>query len=660
MAITATGIGSGLNVDGLINQLLTLESKPVAQLDRKEAAFQAKISAYGSIKGALSSFQTAVRGLTDLARFQGLKATPADSTIYTASASSTAAPGDYAIEVTQLAQAHKLVSNNATFASVADVVGTGTLNIQVNGVSTQVVIGSTSNTLAGVRDAINNTASTGVTASIVNDGVTNRLVLTARSSGVANSLKITVSGDGDGNNLDNSGLSRLAYDSTGGLGTGKNLAETAAAQDASIKVDGLTITKSTNTITDAIQGVTLNLLKKSDTGVTTGLNVARDTATIKASVNTFVKAYNDINKAVADLTAYNATTRQGAILQGDAAALSIQRQIRNALTAPIAGLSGNLTLLSQIGVSFQKNGSLAVDGAKLDSAIASNFNDIAGLFSAVGKPSDSLINYVSATTNTKAGTYEVQINNLATQGNAKGAAAPDLTISAGSNDTLSLAVDDVTASVTLAPATYGSYAALAAEVQAKINGASALSAAGIAVTVTVEAGTNKLIITSNRYGSASSVANITGNAQSSLLGTPVSTAGVDVAGSINGVDAAGNGQELTGATGNAAEGIKLRVIGGATGDRGTVSYSQGYAYQLDRLADQLLAGSGPVTSRTDGINKSIADIGKQRDVLNQRLVNLERRLRSQFTALDGLVSRLRSTSDFLTQQLTSISKISAK
>lgn len=667
MPISAPGIGSGLDVNSIVKQLLAVESQPLAGLDKKEAGFQAKITAYGTLKSALSSFQTAQRGLSEIAKFQTIKATPADATIYSASATSIAVPGTYSIEVVDLAQAHKLRSNG--FTNVTDAVGSGTLTFQygtydsggntftLNGAKAAqtVTIGAGQNTLSGIRDAIN-AANIGVTASIINDGTAspNKLLLTSKDTGAASSVKLTVA-DADTTHTDTSGLSQLAYDPTAGVGTGKNLTQTVAALDANLTVDGITnIKKPSNVVTDVVQGVTLNLLKKSPTpGTASSLTVARDTASVKTAVENFVKAYNDLNKTVSDLTAFNAATKKGSILQGDASALSIQRQVRGVLTNALQSSGGNFNLLSQIGVTFQKNGSLALDGAKLDAAINTNFNDIAALFAAVAKPSDSQISFVSATANTKPGLYTVDVTALATLGKAVGSGAAGLTITAGSNDTLSVTIDGVSATVTLGAATYASAAALAAEVQSKINGASALSAAGVNVAVTAGVG-DVITVTSNRYGSASTV-NVVGNGLANLLGTPVYTAGVDVSGTIGGLAASGSGQILTGA-GN-ADGLKLLVNGGATGARGTVAYSEGYAKQLDKLADNLLASNGPITSRTDGLNKSVKDIAAQRDSLNRRLVDVERNLRDQFTRLDGIVSRLKSTSDFLAQQLSRLPTI---
>ncbi len=668
MALSSPGIGSNLDVNSIVTQLMSIERQPLTSLDRKEAGYQAQLSAYGTLKGALSSFQSAVRALSDVSKFQTVKATPVDTTVLSASASSIAVPGTYSVEVSKLAQSQKLVAVGQTSATAAIGVGTltfdfGTITDAVtptfnaitgkyvgpgvtfasNGAGVKTVtIAASNNSLAGIRDAIN-AANIGVSASIVNDGGTSpyRLALTSTSIGKTNSMKISVSGDAALSTL-------LAHDPT----ATQNLSETLTAQNAELKVDGVAISKTSNNISDVIQGVTLNLLK-TNVGTPTAVTTARDTASVTSAVTAFVKAYNDVNKTLSDLSAYNATTQEAAILQGDSSLRSIQSQIRNLLTSSLTGISGSYTTLSQIGVSFQKDGTMALDSAKLQSAIGTNFSDIASLFASTGKASDSLVSYTSATANSKPGSYALTVSQLATQGNVVGLGAAGLTID-GTNNSLSMTVDGVTATITLAAGTY-TEAALATEVQSKINGASAFSSAGISVAVTQTSGT--MTLTSNRYGSASSVS-LAGIGAASLLGggAPIGTPGVDVAGTINGVAATGSGQYLTGISGNSTEGLKVLVSGGALGSRGTINYSQGYAYKLDKHADSLLSSSGPISSRTDGINQTIKDIGSRREVLNRRMATIEKRYRAQFTALDTMISSMTKTSNFLSQQLANLPK----
>ncbi len=670
MGISTPGIGSGLDVNGIVTKLMSIEQQPLTALNNKVASYQAQLSGYGQIKSALSQFQSAVQGLSSPTQFQSLTASLADATVATASASAGATPGTYALEVSSLAQAQKLVAAGQASTSAAIGSGTattltfdfgtiagGTLSNGIytgasftsNGAGTKTVtIDASNNSLSGIRDAINS-ANIGVSATIVNDGSASpyRLVLTDNTTGISNSMKISVSGDATLSSL-------LSQDPANN--TGQALTQTVAAQNANFKIDGVAVTKTSNTVTDAIQGVTLSLTK-TNVGTPTNITVAQDTASVTKAVNTFVTAYNSITQTLAAATAYDPTTKQAALFNGNASVSMMQNQISNVLSRPVAGGASALTVLSQVGVTLQKDGTLAVDSTKLQSALTSNFNDIAGLFAAVGKTSDSLVGYSSAGALTAPGAYSVNVSQLATRGNATASAAAGLTITAGTNDTLQVLVDGVTANVTLAAGAYASAAALATQIQSQINGASAFSSLGSTVTVTQSAGVLK--ITSNRYGS-SSAANITGgNGQANLNfgGTAVVSNGVDTTGTINGVAAIGSGQYLTGATGDASQGLQIKISGGTTGARGTVNYSQGYAYQFNSLATSMLGSNGVISSSTAGISASIQRLNIDQQAWAARLTVIEARYRAQFTALDTMISSMNTTSSFLTQQLANLPKI---
>ncbi|WP_420477198.1 flagellar filament capping protein FliD [Noviherbaspirillum sp. ST9] len=673
MAISSAGVGSNLDINSIITQLMSVEQQPLVALAKKEASFQAKLTAVGTLKGALSSFQSATRALADPAKFQSMRTTAADATIVSASGSATAVPGTYSLEVTKLAQAQKLATAGQANSNTA--IGNGTLTFdfgtignvppgtfnsttgQYTGASftssgsgtKTVTIDATNNSLSGIRDAINK-AKIGVTATIVNDGGTSpyRLVLTENSTGKASSMKISVTGDAALSSL-------LAHDPSND--TGQALKETMAAQNAEFTVDGIAVSKSTNSVNDVIPGVTLNLLK-TNSGSATTVTVATDTSAVMGNVGLFVKAYNDVTQTLKDLSAYNATTKQAAVLNGDASVRNIQAQIRNLLNTTISGGAGAFTDLSQIGVTIQKDGKMAVDNTKLQAAMDSSFKDVAAMFSAVGKASDSLVSYSGSTSSTKSGAYALNITQLATKGTSVGGAAiGSLTIDA-TNDALDVKLDGVTASISLTQKTYASNAELAAEIQSKINGVANFVASGSVVSVTESAGV--LTLTSSRYGSASNISITGGTGKDNVVGaTPTNTPGVDVAGTINGSAGAGSGQILTGATGNDAEGLKIVISGGALGARGTINYSQGYAYQFAGLTDQILGTTGAITSRTEGINSSLKSIAQQKERIGVQLAAVEKRYRAQFTALDTAISSMNKTSAFLTQQLGILNKQAA-
>ena len=661
-AVTATGTGGGtIDVNTIVSQLMTIEQRPLTLLDNKEAGFQGQLSAYGTLRGALSTFQSSASALGTLAKFQAFSASSSDSTILSGTASKTASAGSYNIDVSVLAQAQSIVSAGQSSATAA--IGTGlqtTLTIQfgaitggslTNGAYTgatftqdgtaasgTVTIDSSNNSLQGVRDAINK-ANLGVTASIVKDGSASpyRLVLTSESSGASHAIRIGVSGDSTLQSL-------LGYDAGGT----QNLTQTGTAKDAQLTVNGVSVTSATNSFSDTIEGVSLTAIK---VGAAT-LSVGRDTAGATSAVASFVKSYNDLNATLANLTKFDATTKTGGVLIGEATVRTVQSQVRSVLTASLSGLStGGYQTLSQIGLSFQRDGSLSIDSTKLTAALTTNGDDVAALFSAVGGPTDSLVHFSSSTAATKAGAYAVNITQLATQGKLAGFAPAGLTITAGVNDQLSVSVDGISSTVQLSAGTYTA-ATLAAHLQAAINGTSAFSAAGTSVSVAQSLGT--LTVTSKTYGAASLVS-VAGNGADNLFGTtPTLSNGLDVAGTINGSVATGAGQTLTGQKGSAIEGLSLDINGGIVGDRGTVNFSRGYADQVNTLITGLLGTTGALQGRTDGLNRSIGDIGKQRTAVSTRLDAIEKRYRAQFTALDQLVSSMQSTSAFLTQQLAAL------
>ncbi|MFD2366375.1 flagellar filament capping protein FliD [Pseudoduganella sp. GCM10020061] len=666
MGLSSAGIGSNLDIEGIISKLMSVEQQPLTKLARTEASYQAKLSGFGMLKGAMSAFQTAVKGLADPNKFQAVKAAVADTTIATASGSAATKPGTYSLEVSQLASSQKLVAQGQ--ASDATAIGKGVITFDFGtitggtlangtysgasfassgaGVKT-VTIDATNNSLAGIRDAINK-AGIGVTAKIVNDGsgTPYRLSLTNEKTGAASAMKISVA-----DTAPDTGLSALLNHDPAGT---QKLSQTSAAQDAKFTVDGIAITKPTNSVSDVVDGLTLNLQKVTTSA--TSVTVTRDTGAIKDSINAFVKAYNEISANLRDSSAYDPATKSAAILNGEATVRNMQTQIRGVLSMPVAGGTTVLNSLSQAGVTMQKDGSLLVDSAKLDKAIADNFDDLGSLFAAVGKSTDGAVAYKGVSKATVPGSYAVSVTRMATQAYTTATAPAELNIDA-TNKSFEIMLNGVKATIALTEKLYGSAAELATEVQSKINSAAAISSAGFTVSVTESGGT--LNIQSSRYGSDSSVT-VTELGAAALNFNPISTnPGVDVAGTINGVAATGTGQTLTGGTGDPSEGLRIDIKAGTTGARGNITYSKGYAAQFDELATRLLDTDGPFTSRTNGINESIKSLNKNRQDLLARLATVEKRYRAQFTALDTALANMQQTSNYLAQQLSQIAAMSS-
>ena len=361
--ITATGIGSGLDVNSLVSQLMAAESQPLTDLKTKESSFQSRLSAFGTLKSAISSFQTAVNSVSGTS-LAALTASSADETILKASApaGSGASSGSYAIEVQNLATQDKLRSANVAPGAKLDTAGTDTMTITVGSGKPTAIALAANMSLPDLANAIN-TASAGVTATIVNDGSNDHLVITGKDTGKANAVSIAGTGD-------------MAQFST----SSSTMTVQQHADDARFKVDGLLVTKPSNTVTDAIKGVTLNLVK-TNAGAPVTVTVDKDSDTIRKNVQGFIDAYNKIASTINNLTAYNTTTKTGAVLNGDSSARGILSQLRSELGKAVSD-AGNLKSLSDIGVSFQRDGTLALEKPdKLQAAIDNNFDNLTKLFS---------------------------------------------------------------------------------------------------------------------------------------------------------------------------------------------------------------------------------------------------------------------------------------
>ncbi len=371
MGITASGIGSGLDINSLVSQLVASESRPLNLLKTQEKTVNAKISAYGQLTSALSTLQNSLKGLSG----SGLNACTASSsaTGVTANAGTGAVPGNYAVIVTQLAQAHKLISPPQASASTS--LGAGSLTIAVAG-GAPVTLAPASNSLNDIRDAIN-ASGLAVSASIVSDGSANgqRLVVSGKDSGLANTVTLTGSGALAAFSYDPAAPVSFGYDGAGNSPT--VMSQTQAAQDAQLSIDGVKVSSATNTVSGAIGGVTLKLTQAANTPLT--ITVERDATSAKAAVNGFVKAWNDLKSLVGTQTAWNEATRTGAVLHGDSSPASALSQLRTVMSKAVAG-AGSFSVLADLGISFQKDGTLSVSDAKLQSAMDNHPADVQAMF----------------------------------------------------------------------------------------------------------------------------------------------------------------------------------------------------------------------------------------------------------------------------------------
>ena len=655
--ITTQGIGSGMDISGIVSKLVSAEQAPETMLlDTRQANDEAKISAVATVMGGLSSFQSALSGLSTQNTFQSLNATSSNTSTLTASATSDADLGSYQVQVNQLATSQDLASQD--YSSASAVVGTGTLTIKFGTDPTSanfaqnadkgaltLTIDSSNNTLTGIRDAINQ-ANAGVNATVMYDGTGYRLVLTSTDSGTKNAMQITADSS--------DGLTALNYNASSA-----NMTEEQAAKDAQLVINGLSVTSSSNTVGNVLKGVTLNVQQ---TG-STSLAIARNTSGMSDAVNALVKAYNTLVTTVKGVDSYDPSTQSAGVLFGDFTVENLMSKLQMAIDTPIPGLTGPVKSLVDLGITTQSDGTLSVDNTKLNSALSSDPTDVAALFATIGTASDSGVTYVSASDNTEVGQYAVDITQAATQGYLDGGT---LTTPAGSpitvdatNNTFGFSVDGISSGdITLTPSTSYTPTSLAAELQSRINGDSSLRAAGVGVSVNYDQANNRFVFVSNRYGLSSQVGITSAGSGAAALGLSVATgtAGQDIAGTIGDQAAQGDGQLLTASAGN-ADGLQLSIADSQTGDRGTVNFTHGLVDQLNNIVSGYLdtnGNKGMFSDETDALQQDLNLVQQDRQNLTDRMNALQTQLTAQYNAMDTLVGQLQSTGTYLSQQLATL------
>ncbi|HEY6453537.1 MAG TPA: flagellar filament capping protein FliD [Steroidobacteraceae bacterium] len=361
--------GSVINVSSLVSQLVAAAQAPQESLIASQTStVTANISALGTLKSALSTFQSPLSSLSTPSAFDSQTASSSDQTIFTATADANAVTGSYKVTVANLASGQQLLSKAFAGGSTATV-GTGTLSISLGGSSFAVAITGSDDTVAGIASAIDSAANNpGVTATVVTGTDGAHLVLSSTLTGAANTLAVSETDGG-------TGLSALTY-GTGNVG---NYTQQTAAADASFSVAGVGYTSPSNSVSNAITGVTLNLIGPTAAGSSATLTVANDTSTVQSNIANFVTAYNTLHSALAGLGSYDASSGTAGPMQGNPILTNTQSQIQQALYS-LVGSSAYNTLAS-VGITTNSDGSLSLNTSTLSSALASNFSAVSQLFS---------------------------------------------------------------------------------------------------------------------------------------------------------------------------------------------------------------------------------------------------------------------------------------
>lgn len=370
--ISFTGVGSGIDTKTIVNALVAAEIAPQRQqLSTRKSSLDAQLSSFGRLRSALSEFQSTLNNLKSPERFQARTANVSNEDRFTAISSANAQTGDYQIAVLNLAKSQRLMTANSAFASASSVVGNGVIEIGVGGSYDQalgngftITIDNPNATLSDISRQINNAPGNNfVSASIINvdDGAGSqaRLILTAKQPGVSNELTINVD---EGTQP---GLSALSS---------TNLEISRPAEDARLKVNGLDVTRSSNTISDVIQGVTLNL-KAADPNEEVNLTIGTDRSAIEKNVQSFVDAYNKLQTVLRDIS-----TRESSALRGDSTVRGLSSQIRILSSSEVTGLSQESSILAQVGVSIDKDGRMSLNSTTLNRMLDNDFASVSSLF----------------------------------------------------------------------------------------------------------------------------------------------------------------------------------------------------------------------------------------------------------------------------------------
>ena len=361
--ISSQGIGSGLDVKSIVSQLVALEKQPLTKLQTAAAVINTKISAFGQIKSLASAVSAAAGTLNSLTTWNAVSATSSNESAVAASAVGGTSSNVFTFQVTALAKAQSY-SSAALPLPAGTPLGAGTLKITMTGASSPVDIAvAATDSVTEIASKINGSGA-GVTAAVLNDASGERLLLRSKTTGLANGFTVAVT-DNNGNNTDALHLSRLV-----------NGATTVAAVDAAATINGsIPVTSSTNTFSNVVSGVTLTAkeVMTSAADITVGSN----RATVTSAVDTFVKAYNDLNSMLQELTKYDAGTKSAGLLQGDTTAVGLQNAIRGVLQSSTAGSA--YARLADVGINQELGGNLAVNSSKLATALG-NGDEVKKLF----------------------------------------------------------------------------------------------------------------------------------------------------------------------------------------------------------------------------------------------------------------------------------------
>ncbi|MCP3934282.1 MAG: flagellar filament capping protein FliD [Actinomycetia bacterium] len=615
--VSFSGIASGLDTNTLVDTLMSVERAPITRMQIRRNEYDQKLNSWTAINTKVSELRNTVDDLQSTSEFANfVKASSSNTDAVSVSVTGTPATASLSINVTQLASNHQ-VSTGSGFTSSDALVGTGDFSITTSTGSVDVAADS-STTLEGLAQQINS-ANGGLTASVIEVGLNDyRLLLTSADSGSDSQFTVT-------SNL-------------GGFASSDVVA---AGADATIRlgdpVTGLEITRSSNTFEDVIEGVKIEA--KQITASPATVAIVRDTESAATAITSMVNATNSLLSELENQTSYNAESDTASPLTNDRTARDMVISLRNSMSEVVAN-SGSFNTIIDIGIEFERDGSYSIDESKLTDALTTDFDSVISLFARGGSSDSGQVGYVSATSATQPGTYEVVVDTAASIPELEGSmfespanleefniqyGGINALVTVSKNATLLQAIDSISSDL----ASYGLTDVLVGSVA--VTGGDALH-----------------VSVPDAYGSVHELA-IWNDGEFGLNGI---SSGADVTGTIGGQAASGSGRTLTGTAGN-SEGLSVQVtatsgdVGGGNYTAGSVTISQGLGGRLDAWLDSFEGIDGEISRARSEWDTRISSIDDSIATMEERMSLRETQLRREFTAMETALARLQAQGNYL-------------
>ncbi|WP_372739202.1 flagellar filament capping protein FliD [Neptunomonas sp.] len=659
--VSALGGGSGIDTTALVKQLVEVQKAPQqTRLDSKKETLDAQISAYGTLKSSLAEFQAMLEPLSDNDTFNARSVSfPETDVITPAALDADAQTGSYQIEVIEVAQSQALAVNTAVDDKNASLSVSGALTISLgtwtydgvdndnplsfaeNEAQTSLTLDiTTDDSLQDIADKINDADSDVQASVLLVDG--NYQLMISAPSGEDNALRISA---------DDTGLSNMfAFNET----LHANVTETQQANNAELKVNGLTVFRESNEIKDVIQGLEFTINKASPGDkFTFAITEEKDTA--EDAIRGFVEAYNTFYETAKSLTGTATDAETNETSRGDLAtdgsAKALLSSIRSIITSSVPGVS-EFNALTNIGIRTQLDGTLEIVDSEFTAAMADNFDEVASMFAPQTSSTSGYVDVSlgSYATKTVAGTYSGSITTAPSKGTVIGEipVLPLDTASPGGDYTFSVKVDGVTSGELTLSGSFATADDLRTEMQSLINNDATLKEAKAFVDVVIEPG-GEFKLASREFGSTSNVSMATAGAEfgtsTGLSTASVATNGSDASGTINGDAAFGSGNVLLAKIDTDPYGLNFTVREGAPAGDFSFTYSKGFAGELSSLFDSFLSSTGVIQTREDSINSQLDGIDDDQTSLDRKMTVYSDRLTQQYLAMERIISSFQTTGD---------------